>query len=138
MADADTVRLVTIEDWDVAACGGTHVPNTRERGAETVRGGWARGGALPRVESPGGSAGTERGARPPRGARGAAGELAASPAALADAAADLRATKADLEAEVADLTDRLLDAALADLSTAERDGHTWRGGTVEGLALIHI
>ncbi|MFB6269316.1 MAG: alanine--tRNA ligase-related protein, partial [Halobacterium sp.] len=25
MSDADSVRIVTVEDWDVAACGGTHV-----------------------------------------------------------------------------------------------------------------
>ncbi|MFC6729939.1 alanyl-tRNA editing protein, partial [Natronoarchaeum mannanilyticum] len=34
--DGDGVRLVTIEDWDVAACGGTHVRNTREIGPVTV------------------------------------------------------------------------------------------------------
>jgi alanyl-tRNA synthetase len=133
MADADTVRLVTIEDWDVAACGGTHVPNTREIGPVTVLGRSNPGEGLTRVEFAVGPTGIERRARLYREALGAARELDASPDALADAAADLRATKADLEAEVADLTDRLLDAALADLPTAERDGHTWRVGTVEGL-----
>ncbi len=36
--EGETVRVVTIEDWDVAACGGIHVGNTREIGPVTVLG----------------------------------------------------------------------------------------------------
>ncbi|MFW5935422.1 MAG: alanyl-tRNA editing protein, partial [Halolamina sp.] len=36
MADADEVRVVTVEGWDVAACGGTHVTNTQEIGPISV------------------------------------------------------------------------------------------------------
>jgi alanyl-tRNA synthetase len=32
MADAEAVRIVSVEGWDVAACGGTHVSNTQEIG----------------------------------------------------------------------------------------------------------
>ena len=133
MADADTVRLVTIEDWDVAACGGTHVPNTRRIGPVTVLGRSNPGEGLTRVEFAVGPTGIERRATLHREALAAARELDASPDALADAATDLRTAKTDLEAEVADLTDRLLDAALAELPTLERDGRPWRVGTVEGF-----
>jgi len=59
-ADGDDVRLVTIEDWDVTACGGTHVRNTREIGPVTVLGRSNPGDGRTRVEFAVGPAGIER------------------------------------------------------------------------------
>lgn len=46
----ETVRVVEIDCWDVAACGGTHVPNTRRIGSVSVLDRSNPGEGLTRVE----------------------------------------------------------------------------------------
>lgn len=48
--DGNDRTTTTIQPWDVAACGGTHVRNTREIGPVTVRGGTDLGGDRCRLE----------------------------------------------------------------------------------------
>ncbi|MFB6156495.1 MAG: alanyl-tRNA editing protein [Haloferacaceae archaeon] len=133
MADADAVRLVTIEDWDVAACGGTHVANTREIGPVTVLDRSNPGEGLTRVEFAVGPPGIERRATVHRAALDAARELGTNVASLAEGTAALRAERDDLAEEVAELKDEVLASRLAGLEAVERDGRRWRVGAVEGF-----
>ncbi|MFB6280763.1 MAG: alanine--tRNA ligase-related protein [Haloferacaceae archaeon] len=133
MADAGTVRLVTIEGWDVAACGGTHVRNTREIGPVAVLDRSNPGEGLTRVEFAVGPPAIGRLADVHRSALAAARELGTGVADLAGATAALREERDALAAEVTDLTDEVLAGRVADLPTVERDGRRWRVGAVEGF-----
>jgi alanyl-tRNA synthetase len=133
MDDADTVRLVTIENWDVAACGGTHVRNTREIGPVEVLDRSNPGEGLTRVEFAVGPSAVERRATVHRAALDAARELGTNVAGLADDVRALRTERDDLSEEVATLKDEVLSARLADLGAVERDGVRWRVGTVDGF-----
>jgi alanyl-tRNA synthetase len=50
VADEEAIRVVEIEGWDTAVCGGTHVSNTREIGPVTVLDRSNPGEGLTRVE----------------------------------------------------------------------------------------
>ena len=130
MSDADTVRLVEVEGWDVAACGGTHVANTREIGAIEVLDRSNPGEGLTRVEFAVGPGAIDRRAAVRRAALDAARDLDTNVADLDEAVASLRAERDDLEAAVRTYKSAVLDSRLADLPTAERDGAVWRIGTV--------
>jgi alanyl-tRNA synthetase len=130
MDDADTVRLVDVDGWDVAACGGTHVSNTREVGPVEVLERSNPGEGLTRVEFAVGPPAIDRRATVRRAALGAARTLGTSVDALDDAVADLRAERDDLEADVREYKADVLGARLATLPTTERDGAVWRVGTV--------
>ncbi|QGX94157.1 hypothetical protein EI982_04845 [Haloplanus rallus] len=130
MSDADTVRLVEVEGWDVAACGGTHVANTREIGPIEVLDRSNPGEGLTRVEFAVGPGAIDRRATVRRAALDAARDLDTNVTDLDEAVASLRAERDDLEAAVRTYKSAVLDARLADLPTAERDGAVWRIGTV--------
>jgi alanyl-tRNA synthetase len=130
MDDADTVRLVDIEGWDVAACGGTHVSNTREVGPVEVLDRSNPGEGLTRIEFAVGPSAIDRRASVRRAVLDAARDLGTSVEALDDAVADLRAERDDLEREVREYKSEVLGARLAALPTTERDGAVWRVGTV--------
>jgi len=133
LGDDGEVRIVTIEDWDVAACGGTHVRNTREIGPVTVLGRSNPGEGLTRVEFAVGPAGVDRRTTEKAAALEASSALDASVADLPEAAERTRESVAELEAEVRELRDELLDRQVAALrnETGRRDGHTWAVGTVD-------
>jgi len=130
MADADTVRLVDIEDWDVAACGGTHVTNTAEISPVEVLERSNPGEGLTRVEFAVGPPAIDHRASVHRATREAARALDASPDALDDAVADLQAAREDAEAEARAYKSEVLAARLDALPATERDGRRWRVGTV--------
>jgi alanyl-tRNA synthetase len=129
----DAVRVVEIEGWDAAACGGTHVENTREIGPVTVLDRSNPGEGLTRVEFAVGPVAIERRAAEKRAAASAARALDIGVTGLDEAAERASADVAELEAEVADLKAEVLGARIADLSAVERDGATWRVGTVSGF-----
>jgi alanyl-tRNA synthetase len=133
MADSDTVRVVTVADWDAAACGGTHVANTEEIGPVSVLDRSNPGEGLTRVEFAVGPAAIERRADVRRATREAASALGVPEADLGEAVARVQAENSDLEAELADLTDEVLGSRVASLNAVERDGETWRVGTVSGF-----
>ncbi len=133
MADAETVRIVEIDGWDAAACGGTHVANTREIGPVEVLDRSNPGEGLTRVEFAVGKSGIERRAAVHRAALDAARELGVGVTDAGAAAADLRAEKERLEERLSDLKGEVLDGRLAGLPEADRDGATWRVGTVDGF-----
>jgi alanyl-tRNA synthetase len=130
MADADTVRIVTIEGWDWAACGGTHVSNTREIGPVAVQSRSNPGEGMTRVEFAVGPSGIEHATRVHANAREAANTLDANLDTLPEEADALRDRVSELESELAELKDDVLDAKLADLDRIERDGATWHLGSI--------
>ncbi|MFB6207177.1 MAG: alanyl-tRNA editing protein [Haloglomus sp.] len=131
----DTVRLVEIDGWDIAACGGTHVRNTRTIGPVTVLERSNPGEGLTRVEFAVGPRAIDRRADDYRAALDAARTLGTGVADLPDAVARARDERADLEAELSALRERYVDARVAALreDAVERDGHRWLVGVVEGL-----
>jgi alanyl-tRNA synthetase len=133
MSDADTVRIVEIEDWDVAACGGTHVRNTREIGPIEMLDRSNPGEGLTRVEFAVGPDAIDRRAAVHGAALGAARRLDTGVAGLDDSVAALRNERDDLRAAVRTYKSEVLGARLSALPTANRDGTVWRVGTVEGF-----
>ncbi|NHN48643.1 hypothetical protein G9464_13705 [Halostella sp. JP-L12] len=133
--EADTVRIVTIEDWDVAACGGTHVRNTREVGPVTLLDRSNPGEGLTRVEFAVGAAGIERRATEKTAALDASAVLGTNVDDLPAAAERLREENADLKDEVERLRAEALDRRLERLceDAVEREGRTWVVGTVDGV-----
>lgn len=133
MSEADEVRIVTVEGWDVAACGGTHVSNTREIGPVQVLDRSNPGEGLTRVEFAVGPVGIDRSAEVHRATRDAARDLGVAVEDLPDAVARIQSERDDIEREVRDLRSEVVEARLADLAKLERDGRTWLVGEVEGF-----
>ncbi|MFB6300794.1 MAG: DHHA1 domain-containing protein [Halobacteriales archaeon] len=135
MADADTIRIVTIEDWDVAACGGTHVSTTNEIGPVTVLDRSNPGEGLSRVEFTVGPQAIERRKAEKAAAKRAARILETSVEGLPDAAERLQAETEELQAEIESLRAEMVDAQLADLEDdiVEKNGRHWLVGTIDGL-----
>jgi len=133
--EGETVRVVTIEDWDVAACGGTHVGNTREIGPVTVLGRSNPGEGLTRVEFAVGPRAIRQRATDHERAMTAAQSLDTNVAELPAAVDGLQSERDDLRDTVATLRERLVDSRLADLrdDAIEADGQRWLVGTVTGL-----
>ena len=139
----ETVRVVTIggdegdegEPWDVAACGGTHVENTREIGPVTVLERSNPGEGLTRVEFAVGPSAIQRRTTEKTAAYDAAAEIGTNLDDLPGEVERLQEEVASLEDEVADLQGRVAAARVAELreETVERDGGTWLVGAVDGL-----
>ena len=132
MDDADTIRVVTVEDWDIAACGGTHVSNTREIGPVTVLERSNPGEGLTRVEFAVGPTAIRRRATEHGAALSASRAIGTNIEELPEAVERLSEEADRLESELRDLKDRQLTATLESLPAIERDGATWRIGAVEG------
>ncbi|WP_435175128.1 alanyl-tRNA editing protein [Halorussus sp. AFM4] len=135
MSEADSVRVVEIEGWDWAACGGTHVTNTREIGPVTVLDRSNPGEGLTRVEFAVGPTAVRRRADDALAAREAARTLDVGVAELPAAAERVSDRIEELEADLRDARAELLDARLADLRAdpVERDGGEWLVGTVSAF-----
>lgn len=133
MADADAVRVVTVEGWDAAACGGTHVSNTSEIGPVTVLDRSNPGEGLTRVEFTVGPSAVDRRAAESLAAREAATDAGVPVTDLPAAVTRYRDQVAELEATLEDLQAEVLDARLADLAAVQRDGATWWVGAVDGF-----
>ncbi|MFC7098700.1 alanyl-tRNA editing protein [Halobaculum marinum] len=133
MADAESVRVVTVAGWDEAACGGTHVSNTAEIGPVTVLDRSNPGEGLTRVEFAVGPVGIDRQATVHRGARTAASELGVALDDLPDAVARLVDERDGLADDLADLRSEVLVGRVADLDAVSVDGADWRLGVVSGF-----
>ncbi|MFU1782031.1 alanyl-tRNA editing protein [Haloarcula japonica] len=133
--EGETVRVVTIEDWDVAACGGTHVGNTQEIGPVTVLGRSNPGEGLTRVEFAVGPRAIRQRATEHERAMAAAQSLDTNVAELPDAVDGLQSERNDLRNTVSDFRERLVESRLADLrdDAIEVNGQRWLVGTVAGL-----
>ena len=131
----DHVRVVTVEDWDVAACGGTHVANTREIGPVTVLDRSNPGEGLTRIEIAVGPSGIEQRIAEKQALLDAASVAGTAPDELPGEIERLQDQVASLEDEVGSLQDRVAATQLAELgeSAMERDGATWLVGAIDGL-----
>jgi len=134
MGGADAVRVVEVDDWDLAACGGTHVRNTREIGPVAVLERSNPGEGLTRVEFAVGPTAIEGRAADHRASRAAARALDSPVADLPGAVERLQADLAAARGERDDLRDELVGAQLDALAadTVARDGGEWLVGTVDG------
>jgi len=128
----EDVRVVEIEDWDVAACGGTHVENTREIGPVTVLSRSNPGEGLTRVEFAVGPTAIDRRATESTAAREAATLVDTQVSDLPEAVRRLVDQRDGLADRVEDLRGQVIEARLADLreATVERDGAEWLVGAV--------
>ncbi len=138
----DTVRVVTVggagsDDgpWDVAACGGTHVENTRETGPITVLERSNPGEGLTRVEFAVGEPAIERRIAEKEAAYEAAAAVGTNLDGLPAFVRNLQATVEELDAERAELQERLADVRIDELrdEVFQRDGGTWLVGELERL-----
>lgn len=133
----ETVRVVEIEGWDIAACGGTHVRNTHEIGPVTVLDVSNPGADLVRVEYAVGPTAVRERVDETRAATRAAQTLDASVADLPERAATVVETNESLEAEVERLREQLLEDRLEALAadSISKDGDDWIVGelAVDGV-----
>ncbi|MFK5604537.1 alanyl-tRNA editing protein [Haloferax volcanii] len=132
-SESETVRVVSIDGWDWAACGGTHVSNTVEIGPVEVLGRSNPGEGLTRVEFAVGPSAVDRRAAVRGSAYEAARALGTNLDGLGESAAAVATAREELESELADLKSEVLRSRLADFETVERDGLTWNVGAVSGF-----
>lgn len=131
----DSVRVVTVEGWDVAACGGTHVSNTREIGPVSVVDRSNPGEGLTRVEIAVGPPGIEHRITEKQAVLDAANKLGTNATDLLDTVVDLQRSVASLEEEVAELKHELAQSQIDRLrdTMVTRDGDDWLIGTITGV-----
>ncbi|WP_336344186.1 alanyl-tRNA editing protein [Halalkalicoccus ordinarius] len=143
--DGEGVRIVTVGEadagdpigpsegtWDVAACGGTHVSNTREIGPVSVLERSNPGEGLTRVELAVGPAAIEHRTATRTAALSAARELGIGVADLPAAVERRNDRIEELEDERDALLDRVVDARIEALreEVVERAGERWLVGSV--------
>jgi alanyl-tRNA synthetase len=130
--EGETVRIIEVEGWDVAACGGTHVSRTDEIGPVAVFERSNPGEGLTRVEFAVGPTAIDRRAEDHRAARAAAAALDTRIENLPDAVGRLQDDREALTEQVRDLREQVVEARLADLAdeTITRDGVEWLVGSV--------
>lgn len=133
MAEADAIRLVEIDEWDVAACGGTHVRNTIEVGPVTVLERSNPGEGLTRVEFTVGPAAIRRRADERRAGLAAATALGVPLTEVDSGVADLQHRYETVTEERDELRETRVATELRALDTVERDAVEWRIGAVSGF-----
>ncbi|GAA0514491.1 alanyl-tRNA synthetase [Halorubrum aquaticum] len=130
MSGGESVRVVTVEDWDVAACGGTHVENTAEIGTITALDRSNPGEGVTRVEFAVGPTAIDRVAARHAAALEAATAADTNVEDLPDEVRRLRGEVDRLDSALRDAQSDLLGARLAEFPTSEVDGVVWAVGTV--------
>ncbi|NKE36344.1 hypothetical protein GWG54_11040 [Natronococcus sp. JC468] len=130
---ADTVRVVEIDGWDIAACGGTHVRNTIEIGPIAVLDISNPGADLVRVEYAVGPTAIRARTDRARATNRAARALETGIEELPERASAVARRNAELEDELAELRSRLLENRLEALGeeATERDGQRWVVGELD-------
>ena len=147
------VRIVTVEEehdggsttltsgtagggdpWDVAACGGTHVRNTREIGPVTILGRSNPGDGLTRIELAVGPRAIAHREAEKRAAFETRRSLGVPLESVGDELSRRRAERDDLEASVRSLRRNLVEARLEGAEPFERDGKTWLVTAIEDVA----
>ncbi|AGB37697.1 alanyl-tRNA editing protein [Natronococcus occultus] len=130
---ADTVRIVEIDGWDIAACGGTHVRNTIEIGPIAVLDISNPGADLVRVEYAVGPTAIRTRTDRARATRRAARALETGLEELPERASAVAERNAELEDELVGLRSRLLESRLEalDEDATERDGQRWVVGELD-------
>ncbi|MFC4440122.1 MULTISPECIES: alanyl-tRNA editing protein [Natrialbaceae] len=124
---AETVRIVEIEDWDIAACGGTHVRNTREIGPVNVLDVSNPAAELVRVEYAVGPTAIRARIDETKAVTRAARTLDTNVPDLPSRAENIVESNAELEAKVDRLRDQLLEERLETLAneSVSKGGTEW-------------
>ncbi|ERG95086.1 serine-tRNA(Ala) deacylase AlaX [Haloquadratum walsbyi] len=135
MSSADSVRLVDIDGWDVAACGGTHVANTNAVGPVTVLDRSNPGEGMTRVEFAVGPTGIDRRATQHHALRETAMTLETNITELSDRATALRNERDELDSRVNDLEAKIVDSAITDFESTQTDTAVWRIGSITEIAV---
>lgn len=104
------IRVVEIDEWDVAACGGTHVTNTGEIGPITILGRSNPGEGLTRIELAVGPLGISQRAREKQSLLNAAEHLGAAPDSLGAKIEDVDEKINELEQRKQTLESSLVNA----------------------------
>ncbi|WP_066413850.1 alanyl-tRNA editing protein [Halorubrum aethiopicum] len=130
MSGGESVRVVTVEDWDVAACGGTHVENTAEIGQITALDRSNPGEGVTRVEFAVGPTAIDRGSAIHAAALEAAAAADTNVEDLPEEVRRLRSEVDRLDAALREAESDLLRARLGEFPTSEVDGTVWAVGTV--------
>lgn len=132
--ESDHIRIVEIgpaeigvsDAWlDRAACGGTHVRNTRDIGPIAVLDRSNPGEGLTRIELGVGPTAIEDHAAIARAANDAAEAMGIGVEDVPDRVRSLQATQEELEEELRRARDSVIGAQLAAASSLERDGQEW-------------
>ena len=133
---AETVRVVEINGWDAAACGGTHVPNTREIGPVTVLDRSNPGEGLTRIEFAVGPPSTERRAIEKRVALETADIADTNIGSLPETVERLQTERNALLAEREELRSELLEYRIESIvsDAFDHSGHRWAAGIVDAEA----
>ncbi len=137
----EDVRVVEIEAptlgegtwWDRAACGGTHVSNTREIGPIAVLGRSNPGEGLTRIELAVGPAAIDHRAELADTARTAAHRLGVPVPEVPERVAELQDERERLASERQDAVDRAIVAQLDAVDPVEREGAVWLIASVNGV-----
>ncbi|MFB6361185.1 MAG: alanyl-tRNA editing protein [Halobacteriales archaeon] len=131
----DEVRVVTVDGWDVAACGGTHVANTIEIGPVAVLDRSNPGEGLTRVEFSVGPDGIRHRADEKAALLEAAGAAGTGPGNVPNELRRLQDEVQTLESTITDLEGQLAAFQLEELreDLHERDGRAWLVGAIDGL-----
>jgi alanyl-tRNA synthetase len=129
----ETVRVVEIDGWDAAACGGTHVPNTRRIGPITVLDRSNPGEGLTRVEFAVGPEGIERRTLEKGAALEAASEVGTNVGSLPGEIERLRTERNAIRTERDELRSELLGVRIDEIvsDAFDRDGGRWAAGVVD-------
>lgn len=138
MAGSDTVRVVTVgaeggEPWDVAACGGTHVSNTREIGPIEVLSRSNPGEGRTRIEFTVGPAAIEHRATVRRAAFDAASAVDSSVEELNESVERVVEERDELETQLQTRTEQLLELQVRSFDRIDRDDATWAIGSVDSV-----
>ena len=131
MGGSEAIRVVTVDGWDVAACGGTHVSNTKEIGTVEVLDRSNPGEGVTRVEFAVGPTAIDRDAAVHAAALEASRAVDANVEGLVDAVERLAEENERLETALREARTDLLEATLREFPTTEVDGATWAVGAVD-------
>ena len=130
-ATGGAVRIVTVDGWDVAACGGTHVRSTAEIGPVAVVERSNPGAGLTRVEFAVGPRAIATFESRHREVRTASRTLDTAPDAIAETARALREERDESREEIDRLHRQRVERTVAGFEPVERDGVSWRAGVVD-------
>lgn len=126
--DSETVRIVEIDGWDRAACGGTHLRNTAEIGPLTVLDRSNPGKGLTRIEFAVGPQSIETATALHAAAREAGRRLNVSPTEIDEATAEIQDRLDSREAHIESLERALVDERVASFDVVSPGEFTWRVG----------
>ena len=123
--EGPTIVNATSDPWDVAACGGTHVRNTREIGPVTVLGLSRLDGGVTGIELAVGPRAIDRRETEKRLTFAASRQLGVPLAEASDELSRLDAERRELVDAVGTLQRELVRTRLESAEPFERDGRTW-------------